>query len=74
MLCFFAEVVYLEDKAKLVIQTQKYGGESSVVSMRMPKGVLTAGWIGAITIPLFICQAGRFRRSGNRGVYVFQNR
>ena len=31
----------MEDKAKLVIQTQKYGGESSVVSMRMPKGMLT---------------------------------
>ena len=28
------------DKKKLVIQRQKYGNETSVISMRMPKGML----------------------------------
>ena len=28
------------EKKKLVIQRQKYGNETSVISMRMPKGML----------------------------------
>ena len=30
----------MNDEKKLVIQPQKYGGETSVVSMRMPKNML----------------------------------
>lgn len=30
----------MSDKKKLVIQRQKYGNETSVISMRMPKGML----------------------------------
>jgi predicted DNA-binding protein len=30
----------LNNEKKLVIQPQKYGGETSVVSMRMPKNML----------------------------------
>ena len=30
----------LNDEKKLIIQPQKYGGETSVVSMRMPKNML----------------------------------
>lgn len=30
----------MNDEKKLIIQPQKYGGETSVVSMRMPKNML----------------------------------
>ncbi|MDE6913872.1 MAG: hypothetical protein K2P35_09280 [Lachnospiraceae bacterium] len=30
----------MDDDIKLIIQPQKYGGETSVISMRMPKGML----------------------------------
>ena len=30
----------MDNEKKLVIQPQKYGGETSVVSMRMPKNML----------------------------------
>lgn len=30
----------MNDEKKLVIQQQKYGGETTVVSMRMPKNML----------------------------------
>ena len=30
----------MNDEKKLVIQPQKYGGETAVVSMRMPKNML----------------------------------
>jgi hypothetical protein len=30
----------LSDEKKLIIQPQKYGGETAVVSMRMPKSML----------------------------------
>ena len=30
----------MNDEKKLVIQPQKYGGETSVISMRMPKNML----------------------------------
>lgn len=30
----------MNDEKKLIIQPQKYGGETSVVSMRMPKSML----------------------------------
>ena len=30
----------MSEKKKLIIQRQKYGSETSVISMRMPKGML----------------------------------
>ncbi len=32
--------MYMDSEKKLVIQPQKYGGETTVVSMRMPKDML----------------------------------
>jgi predicted DNA-binding protein len=34
-------VFALNDDKKLIIQPQKYGGETTIVSMRMPKNMLT---------------------------------
>ena len=36
---FFTEVIYLSEK-KLKIQPHRYGGESAVISLRLPKDML----------------------------------
>ena len=36
----FAQGVIMESEKKLIIEPQKYGGETAVISMRIPKNML----------------------------------